>query len=274
MRMVYHLGVHCTDEDRLIRCLLKNRGALSAEGIIVPAPSRYRSLLRDTAMQLKGQEASRDTQAMMLDQIMDEDRADRLILSWDHFIGYPKGAVRNTFYYAGPDRMRAFTRLFPDLQHEFHIAIRNPATFVPAIFTKLAAGSEAEFLAQFDLRALRWSELVEGLRRACPDVPLTLWCDEDTPLLWPDVLRAVSGHSEALQLVDDEGPLVTIMSPEGLARRRIVQAFLAKFARPEAIRVEVEMDSMTEDLVAELSAAYDRDVARLQRMDGVTVLVP
>ncbi len=55
MRIVYHLGTHCTDEERLLRCLLKNRGVLATEGIVVPGPARYRTLLRDTAMTLKGQ---------------------------------------------------------------------------------------------------------------------------------------------------------------------------------------------------------------------------
>ena len=58
MRIVYHLGAHCTDEERLVRCLLKNRATLADQGIVVPAPTRYRKLLRDTAVQLKGQPAA------------------------------------------------------------------------------------------------------------------------------------------------------------------------------------------------------------------------
>ena len=81
MRIVYHLGAHCTDDDRLIRCLLKNRAVLATQGIVVPPPNRYRTLLRDTAIQLKGAVASADTQALVLDQMMDEDAADRLVLS-------------------------------------------------------------------------------------------------------------------------------------------------------------------------------------------------
>ena len=46
MRIVFHLGAHCTDDERLIRCLLKNRGLLAAQGIIVPGPAHYRSLIR------------------------------------------------------------------------------------------------------------------------------------------------------------------------------------------------------------------------------------
>ena len=67
MRIVYHLGVHCTDEDRLVRCLLKNRATLAEEGIAVPSPTRYRKLLRDAATQLRGAPASDDTAAMILD---------------------------------------------------------------------------------------------------------------------------------------------------------------------------------------------------------------
>ena len=52
-----------------------------ASGIVVPRPTRYRNLMRDTALALKGQVASLDTQALGLEQIMQEDLADRLILS-------------------------------------------------------------------------------------------------------------------------------------------------------------------------------------------------
>ncbi len=33
--------------------------------------------------------------------------------------------------------MRAFTQIFPEIEAEFHLAIRNPATFLPALFQKL-----------------------------------------------------------------------------------------------------------------------------------------
>jgi hypothetical protein len=91
MRIVYHLGAHCTDEERLVRCLLKNRAVLAEQGIVVPSPTRYRKLLRDTAVQLRGATASIETQALILDQIMEEAVADRLILSWDSFLSFPPG---------------------------------------------------------------------------------------------------------------------------------------------------------------------------------------
>lgn len=291
MRIVYHLGVHCTDDERLLRLLLRNRAALAAEGIVVPGPTRYRTLLRDTAKQLRGQPASRDTQALILDQIMDEDRADRLILSWENFLGFAQSAVQGgTLYPVGPERMAAFAAVFPDIEHEFHLGIRNPATFLPAIAGKQHAEPPEAFLAAADPGRLRWSDLVAGLRRACPDVPVTVWCDEDTPLTWPEVIAAVSGHGPATTIDGTDDVLVQIMRPEGLARmrafmaehppesvekrRRIVTAFLDKFALPEAIEQELDLPDLSADDIARITDDYDRDVARLMRMEGVTVLVP
>ena len=136
MRIVYHLGAHCTDDERLLRCLLKNRGLLAKQGIVVPGPTRYRTLLRETAVALKGQPASMDTQALVLEQIMEVDRAERLVLSWDSFLSYPNWALEGGLYRSAGERVRAFSQIFPQIEPEFFLAIRNPATFLPALFDK------------------------------------------------------------------------------------------------------------------------------------------
>lgn len=290
MRIVYHLGAHCTDDERLLRCLLKNRALLATEGIVVPGPARYRTLLRDTAMQLRGQPASRETQAMLLDQIMTEDRANRLILGWESFIGYAQGAVGATLYPLAGRRMAAFSLVFPDIETELFLAIRNPATFVPTLRARLATRGVAVPLDSIDPFALRWSDVVARLREAVPQASLTIWCDEDTPLLWPEVLRAVSGHSAAVTLEDTDALLTALLRPEGLARmqayvaahppaddtqrRRIAATYLARYARPEAIEQQIDLPGWDAEMVARLTEAYDRDVIRLMRMDGVRMLTP
>lgn len=290
MRIVYHLGAHCTDEERLLRCLLKNRGVLAAEGIIVPGPAKYRTLLRDTAMALKGQAATQDTQALVLDQIMSESEADRLILSWDNFLGYAQGAIRRGIYSSGAERMFAFCQVFPGIDAEFHLAIRNPATFVPAVYQKQSGRSYAEFMDGVEVDNLRWSTLIADMRETNPDVPITVWCDEDTPLLWPEVLKAVSGHSDDVTLTDTDDLVTSIMSADGVQRmasyveshppqniaqrRRVVSAFLDKFVLPEQIDYPIEMEGWTEDLVERATLAYDQDVSRIMGMDGVTFLAP
>ena len=202
MRIAYHLGAHCTDEERLIRCLLKNRGVLGAQGIVVPPPSRYRTLLRDTAIQLKGAEATLETQALVLEQIMAEDSATRLILGWDNFLSFPNWALQGKFYPAAGERVRAFSRIFPGVETEYFLALRNPATFIPAIMAKEPAKDYDAVMAGADPRSLRWSEMIGRLQAANPGAQMTIWCDEDTPLIWPDVLQSVAGPRPGRALDD------------------------------------------------------------------------
>ena len=295
MRIVYHLGAICTDEERLLRCLLKNRGMLAQQGIVVPGPNRYRTLLRETVISLKGQPANRDTQALVLDQIMDEDHADRLILSWDSFLSLAPWVLDGALYPAAAERVRAFSQIFPDIEAEFHLAIRNPATFLPALFAKQAndkkrAKPYGQFVGKIDIADLRWSDVIGQVLEVNPGVTLTIWCDEDTPLIWPEVLQAVSGHAPETVLEDRDELLAQIMSAEGLVRlnaylagnraptpaqrRKIVSAFLDKFALAERIEMEVELPGWDEDTVADLTHAYDQDVARIMAMPGVTFLAP
>lgn len=290
MRIVYHLGAHCTDEERLLRCLLKNRQVLGEQGIVVPGPNRYRSLLRDTAITLKGQAASRDTQALVLEQIMEEDRADRLILSWENFLSFPQWVLKERLYPAAAERVRAFTQIFPEIEAEFHLAIRNPATFLPDLFSKQRDKTYEQFMSGTDPLLLHWSDVIEDVLDQNPGVPFTVWCDEDTPLIWPEVLQAVSGHAPDTVLEDTDDLLASIMASDGLARmkayiaehkvhspvqrRRVVSAFLDKFAQPERIEMEIDLPGWTEDTVSTLTAAYLADVQRIKAMPGVTFITP
>lgn len=290
MRIAYHLGAHCTDDERLLRCLLKNRTALLDDGVVVPDPARYRNLIRDTAIQLKGRAASTDTQALVLEQIMDEALADRLILSWDCFLAFPQWVIKGGLYPMGPERLRAITQIFPEIEAEFHLAIRNPATFLPELFRRQKGKSYTDFMDNTPPMALRWSDLIAGILQHNPGVPLVVWCDEDTPLLWPQVLQIVSGHTEDVSLEGGDDLLNTLISPDGIRRmsaylethppaneaqrRRVVSAFLDKFALPEQLEFEIEMPDWTEDLVTELTTQYERDCALIQQMPGVTFLAP
>jgi hypothetical protein len=286
MQIAYHLGVHCTDEDRLLRCLLKNRGLLAAEGIAVPGPKRYRVLLRDAAAQLRGRPASGETQAMLIDQILDEDAAERMVLSWDQFMGLARYAARGALYPSAGERMRAFAQVFPEAETEFHLAICNPASFLPAVFARQDGVPRAEFLGGADPLKLRWSDTIADLRAMNPSVPVTVWCDEDAPILWPEVLQSVAGHGDDLPLVDALDRLTDLLTSDGAAwlaarppatgpaRRAVLAEALARHARPGALEVEIEMEGFDATLAAELTAAYEADVAKIAGMAGVQLLTP
>jgi hypothetical protein len=290
MRIAYHLGAHCTDEERLIRCLLKNRGVLGPQGIVVPPPSRYRTLLRDTAIQLKGTPATPENQALVLEQIMAEDSAERLILGWDNFLSFPNWALQGKFYPAAGERVRAFSCIFPDIATDYFLALRNPATFIPAILATQPGKDYAGFMAGTDPRELRWSEMVSRIQAANPGAQITIWCDEDTPLIWPEVVRAVSGHATDVPLEGMFDVLEVIMSPAGLKRlrayleakgpftierrRRAVSAFLDKFALPDTLDYSIDLPDWTPAMVEEITQGYIADCAKIAAMPGVTFIAP
>ncbi|MFV0493156.1 MAG: hypothetical protein ACK5M4_15200 [Pseudorhodobacter sp.] len=288
MQIVFHLGAHCTDDDRLLKCLLKNRDALAEHGIAVPEPDLYRKPLRETALSLMGATASEETQAYLLQEILQGGPQDRIILSWDSFMTSPQGALRHMLYPNAGESMQAYTRIFPEAQVEFHLAIRNPVTFLPTLFRKQSGLSHEEFMTIDDPADLRWSDTITNLRRHNPGVPITVWCDEDTPLIWPEVLEGISRHPKGMELAGSNDLLQSIMTEEGLTRmttyiaghppqspaqrRRIVSAFLDKFARREQIEQEITMQGWNEELVDHCSAAYDRDMARIIAMPDITAI--
>jgi hypothetical protein len=290
MRIVYHLGAHCTDEEQLLRCLLRNRGVLAEEGIAVPGPARYRTLLRDTLSTLKGEAATEETQAMVLDQIMDEAEASRLVLSWDNFLGYPAWALRGSLYPNAAERLRALTRIFPDIPAEFHLAIRNPASFIAALVERQKDRSYADVIEGTDPLLLRWSDMITRIRHLNPEVPLTVWCDEDRPLLWPQIIDVVSGRRGSAPLEGVEDSLAPLLSAAAFARlkghlaerpglgtesrMRVVQAYLTRFALPERLEEELDLPGWTADYADAISRAYEADLARIGQIPGVRFLSP
>ena len=60
MEMVFHLGVHCTDGDRLLKTLLNNREWLLGKGTEIVTPQRHRGLFEEALMALNGGRAGEE----------------------------------------------------------------------------------------------------------------------------------------------------------------------------------------------------------------------
>ncbi|MDO9524481.1 MAG: hypothetical protein Q7J57_02910 [Gemmobacter sp.] len=291
MQIVFHLGAHCTDEGGVLKCLTRNRAALAEEGIAVPDPARYPNLLREALAKLEGKVASEEVSAALIDDLLGDVQAERIVMSYESFMALPRWALgRGMLYPGATERTAGLANLFPGHEVEFHLAIRNLATYLPTLFEKQKGKSYEDFIEGSDPVLLRWSDLVGRIRTASPLARLTVWCDEDTPLIFPEVMRQVSGHGAVRQMADTDGILAAIMTPDGVQRmraylaqhppqseqhrRRIVTAFLDKFARPEAIEVELDMPGWTDAYVEDLTRVYDEDCALIAGSEGVTFIAP
>lgn len=291
MQIIMHTGVHYTEQDRLNKALLRNKGALSERGVAVPGPGSYRKLVRDTLNAMNKGPAAPRAREVLLDVILDDTPADRVILSDPNFFRTPGTAVqKGELYPASPVRMKYMANLFPEDELEIFIGLRNPATLVPILHNVAMDNSDAAFWGGRTAHDLRWSEMIAAIRQSVPHIPITFWCFEDLPLIWSQIVREMAGmeHHEAINGAHDL--LSTIMSKEGMQRflsyleghpdltemqvRRVIAAFMDKFALDDEIEEEIDMPGWTEELVDDLTDQYDEDVWAIQRLPGVTMIAP
>ncbi len=290
MQIVFHIGVHCTDEGQIQTCLAKNRRLLAEEGIVVAMPGRFRPILRETLASLKGEPVGKDVQEVMLDSILTEDHPQRIIFSNDAFLcGLPRILGQDMLYPDAADKSQKLFNLFHDQEVEFCIGIRNPATFMPACFARLGGNDFASYIAQNDPASLRWSDMIARIHERLPEVPLKVWSNEDTPFIWRELIREIADHNPLTQLSGLDDFLLSIMMPEGLERmaaylethppaneiqrRRILSAFLDKF-EIEDDSPEIDAPFWNNEYVEALTDLYEEDLFEIERLPGVQFISP
>ncbi len=291
MQVVLHAGAHMTDDDGLVKCLGDNSAMLSDLGTAVPHPSTYRKLIRDTLQEAQHGGLSPDARDVLLDSILEDDTTERVILSNPGLFGTPKMAASSgVFYGAANLRLKTLGQIFHQDQLELFIAIRNPATFLPAIYRDTPFKTFAEFLRGSDPTAFRWSELIGRIRTSCPELPITVWCNEDTPLIWAEVIRELAALDPTTQFEGEFSLLSEIMTDTGMKRfqtyleshpgmnetqkRRVIAAFLDKFADEGAIEEELDVPGWTDEFIEYLSTVYDDDLAEIQHIPLVNLITP
>lgn len=291
MQVILHIGAHCTDENLLIGTLRKNKEMLSQRGTAVPSPSSYRKMLHEALLAMPQGAPKPGARDMFLNMVIGDEKADRLILSNENFINFPHRIFDGRmFYRLAAKRLTSLTELFVGDELEIYLAIRNPATFLSASFAKVEGRSFAEFMDGADPLKLRWSDVIQRIRDAVPQIPMTVWCNEDTPLIWTQIVRDIAALEHGSQLKGGYDLLRSIMSPEGMTRfrayvgenhpqtemqmRRVIAAFLDKYAMEDAIEEELTAPGLTEQDVIAMTEAYEEDLFEIERIPGVTFLAP
>ncbi|CUH39691.1 hypothetical protein JSE7799_02419 [Jannaschia seosinensis] len=292
MEIAIHLGAHCTDEDLIVQTLHRDEFLRREAGFTIPAPRRFRPALRH-ALQEDGDDLLPGASNSLVAELLEGVEGRRLILSYEGFLAARRTAFSQaTIYPEAAVRCARLRDLFPGHEVSFLMGIRNPATLIPAVFEASSEEDFVTFIAGLDLSALAWSDTVGAIRETCPDVPLTLWCNEDLPLIWPELLRATAGLPlrGPERLEGEFAILERIMTPEGLtqlrdhlrvnppkrpiARRRIVSDFLAEHADSAEIAPEIDQPGWGAEVIAGLSENYEADVARLTTRGDISFLAP
>ncbi|WP_166416616.1 hypothetical protein [Cochlodiniinecator piscidefendens] len=291
MQIAYHIGAHATDDDRLIKSLLKNKQMLQSHGVAVPGPSRYRQQIRETLASAANETPTHETAETLFRSIVQEDHVSRVILSGEHFICIPDRVFAQQKFYALADkRLPLLAQLAPSNEVEIHIATCNPAIFIPTVFAASNAKDFATFMQNTDPVDLHWSELTARMKSLVPGAKLVVWANEDTPVLWPRLLQSLSGLSQAKIFDGSLDMIHDVITPEGKNRleaylkshppkshtqfQKILTAFLEKFEKEDSTQIEIDLPGWTDDLIDTLTTNYEWDLDRIQGMEGVTFITP
>lgn len=291
MQIVYHIGANCTDQDLLLKSLLKNSESFDSLGVKIPRPSKYRSLIRKTIQSLNGKFPPSNTREILLDAILNDEQCNRLVMSHSQFMCVHRRVFENSiFYELAEQKLRGLDNLFPEDEIEIFLGLRNPATFIPEIYNDSPVDKFTDFIRGTDPLKLRWSDLVARIRSFLPRASLTVWCNEDTPLIWAQLIRELAGVDSFTKITGGFDLLSVIISTEGLRafvtylkanppkteqqKRDIIAAFLEKYSLIEEVEDEVDIPGWTQEFLAQLTANYDDDVDNIKRLEGVNFIGP
>jgi hypothetical protein len=109
-------------------------------------------------------------------------------------------------------------------------------------------------------------------------------------MIWGEVLREMGGMVPNAELKGEFTLLEEIMSKVGMNRfksyvethpgmsesqkRRVIAAFLDKFALDDAVEEVLDLPGWTDELIDELTEIYDEDVYTIGRLPGVNLIAP
>ena len=132
------------------------------------------------------------TRLELLADILGNTEADRAIFTNGNFIRVPNWIFENEVFYTLPvEKLQAFGTLFSCHDIEISICIHDPESFVPAAFGELHGRSYDRLMAGTRAEVLQWHGLIDQIKATLPNAKITAWCNENTPFIWPKLLRCV-----------------------------------------------------------------------------------
>ena len=225
---------------------------------------------KQTRKALQYAPAAEGARDVLLDAVMDEEDANRLILSNAYFFDAPRAAVRRGILHPfAAERIAQIRKLFPDDEIKMFMALRYLAPLLPEMFEHSPKPSMTSYLGVDEPCDICWSDTIHVIRNAVPHLTITVWCNEDTQLLWPQIVHELAGLELSREILDEFDLLNKNMSKEGMQRfaaylklhpvmtkilkRRVIFALLNEFALEEKIEEELTLAGWTKDLMDDMT---------------------
>lgn len=291
MQIVYHLRVHGSEVDRMVRTLLNNRDWLHKNHTEVLPPNRLRGVFDEAMAALQGGSATPAMEQIMLDAILSSDHPERVVCSMPGFIGaMSKAATAEGIYPDAPARFASMANLFPSAETEFFLALKNPVMLLQSLSSMLPVRSFDQMMQDISPDMLRWSPTIQRIAQTLQGRRLVIWRYEDSPLVWPEIVRLIAHMPPDAPLNDGMGFVHELLSPEGqksleqamaqrdqlsiTARRDLCIEHLSRYGLPEMISEDVTLPGWSQQMVDEATRLYHQDTAEVAVLPGVEFVMP
>lgn len=282
MQVAFHLGAPCSGQNALYASLQRSRDILASHSVAIADPGeplKAAGTLTSDALRLRKLREEGVRRVLVCESCSQE------------LPGFSSQPLGDGLLYplAGPQAEMLAMLCPEDVEIEFHVAVRSPATLLPTLICRGDAAASALAGDPRAMAGLSWADVIQRLRQAAPRAMVVVWCDEDMPLIWPEVVERVAGVSGTgdTGFLDRLSPLLTEDGLDRLRlylsthpprdaeqRRSVVSSFLTRFGRPEAIEMELDLPGWTPESVAAISDAYDADMERIAAMENVELIQP
>ncbi|QAX30435.1 hypothetical protein [Leisingera sp. NJS204] len=287
--LAFHVGAPNTDNGQLTWSLRKDAQRLLAQGVMIRRPGTYMAALNQMLRKQNQDTVTDQERAALLDGMVKDQSVSRIILTNSGFLGVPGWMLNGGRLYRNAGSNAAALRtVFPGNPCEFFLGLRNPATLIGPVFKSQSNRTWEQFAAGTDFLNLRWSDVVADIQDSNPGCRITVWCNEETPVIWPNILGQVTGLGDGFRFDGELDITRGIISEAGYERleaylanrpglsedqrERVRALFLSYFHSEEAVEEEIDLPGWSQPLVDEMSESYQADAELIRRMTGVTFL--
>ena len=243
--------------------------------------------------QIEGAQFTDELRDMLYDSICGDQPPDTLamVLSVPMLFAPPAQTVaQGVFFPQAVEKLRSAVEVFKNDHIKLFFAIRNPATYLAALMKTCDSNNLSAVTGGSAPETLRWSELFLRLQAHFMDMEITVWCYEDSPFVWQDVIRAVGQVPPNIAIKDTYRLYLHLLSDVGQARfvaymnkntnlsaekkREVMFAFAEKFGRPEIMDQDVSITGLAQEEVDFLTDLYEDDLAKITEIPNVRLIFP
>ncbi|NOC94284.1 hypothetical protein GS610_20380 [Ruegeria sp. HKCCD6228] len=289
MQVAIHAGVAFSDEGLVMSSLGANRSVLAKYRTAVLGPRRSRLFVKVMSDSILQGVSDADARNRLSELVAGNQNLDRVVVSSDKFFGPRRTALQDGQIYPFAGNRTAHTdTLLDGVQVQVFAGLVNPGVFIPKILASIHEDHRRDILASTDLSCLSWLGMIEDLRDLAPQVQLTLWEHENSPLIWGDIIRAIAGLPDEAVLHEEFAFLSSLLTEAGQRhvldivrkgdaidhgrRREEMANILDEYARPEQIEEELDLPGWNSDIVEAFTELYEQDLATIRSMPDVHVL--